>query len=143
MIVSEVFWMGIEWTNDLSVGIEEIDDQHKELFHKINDLLDACNQGKGKETVGKLIDFLGGYVVEHFQCEEANMKKYNYPEMGSHQIHHVQFIQSFGELKARFEAEGPGAHIVILTNRVVVGWLNSHIRNVDRQLGAYLKTKKS
>ena len=135
--------MGIEWTEDLAVGIEEIDSQHQELFRKINELLDACNQGKGKEVVGKIIDFLGSYVVEHFRCEEENMRKYGYPEMGSHQVHHTQFIQSFGELKAKFETDGPGAHIVILTNRVVVAWLNSHIRNVDRQLGAFLKTKRS
>lgn len=133
--------MAIEWTNDLEVGIEEIDNQHKELFRKINELLDACNQAKGREVVGKIIDFLGSYVVEHFQCEEKYMMKYNYPELKSHQTHHAQFIQNFGELKAKFETDGPGAHIVILTNRVVVGWLNSHIRNVDRQMGAFLKTK--
>ncbi|MCL6588713.1 MAG: bacteriohemerythrin [Firmicutes bacterium] len=135
--------MAIEWTSDLEVGIEEIDNQHQELFRKINELLDACNQAKGREVVGKIIDFLGGYVVEHFQCEERYMGKYNYPEFKSHQAHHVQFIQSFGELKAKFETDGPGAHIVILANRVVVGWLNSHIRNVDRQMGAFLKTKLS
>ncbi len=134
--------MTIEWTEDLSVGIKEIDDQHKELFNQINQLLDACNQNKGKETVGKIIDFLGKYVIEHFSCEEEQMKKFNYPDYASHKAHHSEFIKSFTDLKARFDTDGPGAHIVILTNRVVVGWLNSHIRNIDKLLGTYLKTKR-
>lgn len=133
--------MAIEWTDDLAVGVTEIDDQHKELFKKVNQLLDACSEGKGKETVGEIIKFLGEYVIHHFSCEEANMKKYNYPEFASHKAHHAQFITSFGELKDKFEADGPMPHIVIMTNRVVVGWLISHIRNVDRVMGDYLKTK--
>ncbi len=36
--------MAIEWTMGLSTGVDEIDDQHKELFKRINRLLDACNQ---------------------------------------------------------------------------------------------------
>jgi hemerythrin len=52
--IQEVVYMAIEWTDDLAVGIVEIDNQHKELFHQINQLLEACNQGKGKETVGKI-----------------------------------------------------------------------------------------
>jgi hemerythrin len=141
-IIPEVYHMPIEWTDDLAVGIVEIDNQHQELFNQINQLLEACNQGKGKETVGKIIDFLGEYVVKHFSCEEENMKRFNYPEFTSHKAQHTEFIKSFGELRAKFEADGPGAHIVIMTNRVVVGWLNSHIRNVDKLLGAYLKSKQ-
>jgi hemerythrin len=137
----EVDRMAIEWTVDLSVGIAEIDEQHKELFKRINQLLEACNQGKGKETVGQTIEFLGNYVLEHFGSEEAQMIKYNYPDYSQHKAYHTEFIKSFSELKAKFEADGPGSHIVIMTNRVVVGWLNSHIRNVDKLFGAYLQTK--
>jgi len=38
--------MAIEWTNDLATGVSEIDYQHKELFRRINSLLDACREGK-------------------------------------------------------------------------------------------------
>ncbi len=132
--------MGIEWTNDLSVGNVEIDNQHRELFNKINQLLDACNQNRGKETVGEIIHFLGEYVVTHFSTEENYMIKHNYPDYVSHKEHHTEFINTFSELKNKFETDGPGAHIVILTNRVVVAWLNSHIRNVDKLLGAFLNS---
>ncbi len=133
--------MAIEWTEDLAVGIDKIDNQHRELFHQINQLLEACNQNKGREAVGKIIAFLGEYVVTHFGSEEELMQKYHYPEYKVHKTHHTQFINSFTELKAKFDSDGPGPHIVIMTNRVVVGWLNSHIRNVDKLLGDFLKSQ--
>ncbi len=133
--------MAIEWTEDLAVGVEIIDDQHKELYQRINRLLEACTQSKGREVVGETIKFLEDYVVTHFGQEEGYMQKYNYPEYLKHKGYHAEFIKSFEELKAKFESDGPGPHIVIMTNRVVVGWLNSHIRNVDKLLGAYLKDR--
>lgn len=45
--------MAIEWTDELATGVNKIDNQHKELFKRINNLLDACNQGKGKDEVKK------------------------------------------------------------------------------------------
>lgn len=133
--------MAIEWTEDLTVGSQEIDDQHKELFKMINQMLEACNQGKGKGVLTELLGFLEKYVVTHFGTEEKLMQKYNYPDYLNHKNHHEQFIQSFMELKNEMNTNGPGTHIVIMTNRVVVGWLNSHIRNVDKLLGAFLKDR--
>lgn len=65
--------MAIEWTQDLSTGSDEIDNQHKELFRRINSLLDACNQGKGREEIGKTVQFLEDYVITHFSAEEEYM----------------------------------------------------------------------
>ena len=133
--------MAIEWTADLSTGVNEIDNQHRELFQRINDLLDACNRGKGKEEVKKVISFLEDYVVTHFSEEEKYMGRYDYPEGLSHKKRHAEFMENFLRLKTEFEAEGPGVHIVVSINRLVVDWLRNHIRKTDRALGSFLKTK--
>lgn len=133
--------MAIEWTEDLAVGSEQIDKQHKELFKMINQMLEACTQGKGKEVLNEMIGFLEEYVVTHFGTEENLMRLYNYPDYNTHKSHHEQFINSFGELKKELTVTGPGTHIVVMTNRIVVNWLNSHIRNVDKLLGAFLKNQ--
>ncbi len=133
--------MSIQWTEDLAVGIEKIDQQHKTLFAKINDLLDACNAGKGRTVVGEMIDFLGNYVVEHFGDEEKYMIKYDYPGYKAHKTCHEEFIKSFSQLKDRLETDGVNIYIVILTNRIVIDWLNKHISRVDKELGRYLKDK--
>jgi hemerythrin len=135
--------MGIQWTPEFSVGLEEIDEQHKELFNRINVLLNACNQGQGKQIVGETIDFLEQYVKNHFGSEEKQMIKFAYPEYLPHRKEHQQFIESFSEIKERFEEDGPGLHIVVLTNKIVVDWLKNHIIMTDTKLGSFLKGKLS
>ncbi len=131
--------MGIQWTEALSVGVREIDEQHQEMFRRINQLLDACHKGKGHETVGEVLAFLDSYARRHFQLEERYMQQHNYPEYEQHRQQHNEFIANVAEVRRRYQQEGPGVHIVVITNRVLAGWLNSHIRKVDKGLGKYLQ----
>lgn len=130
--------MGIEWNEDLAVGVYIIDDQHKELFNRINNLLEACNLGKGKDTVDEIIKFLEDYVVSHFGEEEEIMKKHDYPYYQQHKEQHEQFVEQFSQLKNKLEKEGVGGHMAIYTNQVVVDWLQDHIIKVDKALGEFL-----
>lgn len=134
--------MAIEWTNDLATGVSIIDEQHKELFVRINALLEACNQGKGKVEVGNVIDFLEGYVITHFAEEERHMITGNYPAYREHKTQHAEFMNNFAQLKAAFRDEGPGVHIVVTANHMVVEWLRTHIRKVDKALAAFLNSRK-
>jgi len=133
--------MAIVWTNELATGSEEIDNQHRELFRKINHLFEACRQGKGKEEVRRTIQFLDDYVVSHFSTEESYMKRLNYPGYAVHKAQHLAFTGNFLELKRRLEEEGPGVFLVINTNQIIVEWLVNHIRKVDKELGAFLRTE--
>lgn len=71
--------MSIQWRKSYEIGVEEIDSQHKELFKRIRDLLDACSQNKGRQEVSKMIDFLEEYVDIHFTSEEKLHVKNLYP----------------------------------------------------------------
>ncbi len=133
--------MAMEWTADLSTGSAAIDEQHKELFNRINALLEACRQGKGKAEVRKVIEFLDEYVVTHFSAEEEFMDTHKYPDISKHKALHREFMENFADIKRELEDEGPGVHIVVRTNQLVVQWLMDHIRKVDKALGAFLKTK--
>lgn len=131
--------MAIEWTEDLVVGIPDIDNQHKELFFHINKLIEACHQGRGAQTVGEVLSFLGSYARLHFGTEEDYMRKYQFPGMEGHRQQHQEFIDNLAKVKERFDQEGPGVHIVVITNRMLAGWLNNHIRRSDKVLGEYIK----
>jgi hemerythrin-like metal-binding protein len=134
--------MAIQWTEDLTTGSDEIDEQHKEIFRRINALLDACSQGKGKAEVCRVIGFLDDYVVTHFGEEEAYMLKHNYPGYAEHKAKHVEFVKNYIVLKKQVEAEGPGLSTVVATNRMVVDWLRDHIRKMDTQIAAFRKNKQ-
>ena len=49
----------IEWSNELSVGIEEIDAQHKVLVDLLNQIHEAIQQRHGAEITGRILQKLG------------------------------------------------------------------------------------
>ena len=66
--------MLLEWKKNLSVDIPRLDEQHKDIFEKINLLFDAYKHNKGKTEVVKAIIFLEDYTLKHFMLEE-NLQK--------------------------------------------------------------------
>jgi hemerythrin len=52
----------MEWSENLSVGINEIDEQHKKLVSQINALHDGMRSGQGKDTLEKTLGELADYT---------------------------------------------------------------------------------
>src|SRR5512145_818935 len=98
--------MSVEWTPDLGTEVQEIDDQHKELFKRIDSLLEAWKQGKALPEVDKVISFLTEYVVFHFGNEQKYMQKFGYTNTVQHLAQHDMFVKSFFKLRDRFANEG-------------------------------------
>lgn len=132
--------MAMVWSNSFSVGVEEIDQQHKELFNRTNKLLDASQAGRGKEVIQETMSFLEDYVQSHFSFEEGLMQKYRYPEFSTHKNLHENFTQNFLQLKKEAE-ENIGLLLVTKVNKTVVDWWINHILHVDKKLGAFLQEK--
>lgn len=135
----------MEWTQDLSVGVDTIDNQHKELFSRINSLVAAIRDHTCKYKIGDIVRFLDEYIMFHFAEEEKYMLQHNYPGYAGHKAHHNAFIANFSELKQELpKLEGgqkPGSYdLSVETNQVVVDWILDHIAKVDREFGKYLAT---
>ena len=137
--------MAIEWSESLSTGVDWQDAQHKELFRRINALLDAMNVGMGKEEVSKLFTFLDEYFVVHFDAEEKAMHQLGYGNTLAHLAEHTRFIEDVSSL-AREASEGVTTSLLIKVQRRVVDWLINHIGGIDKGLGAAMlkaDTKKT
>lgn len=131
----------IEWNSKLATGIDEIDDQHKELFSRVNLLMEACNVGKGREEVTRLLQFLSAYVRIHFESEEQIQIESGYPGYPEHRLAHQQFSKDIERLKHQFTTEGASLVLVIETNQMVAAWLTQHISRMDKALADYLRDK--
>lgn len=131
--------MRIQWSDDLNTGAVIIDGQHKELFDRVNRLLDACMKGEGVERVAETLMFLQSYVVEHFSMEEEVMRRAKYDDYERHAALHREFRERIEELSREVYVEGAGAHTVVKINRTLISWLNEHIRKVDRQMATQLR----
>jgi len=129
----------LEWSSDLSIGIVEIDDQHKILIKLINDLNDAVAGGKAKETVKAVLDGLAEYTVTHFGNEETYFKKFAYPEYEAHKGLHDRFVAKVN--KAREDLQSGRAMVSRDIMIFLKEWLVEHIMKTDRRYAPYLRKR--
>ncbi len=131
--------MAVQWTDDLSVGVEMIDTQHKELIHAINRLTEAMWEGKGSEETGKLLTFLADYVVIHFGSEERLMVKHGYPRYDEHKDAHDRFTKDLLAMKTQYDRGEITSALAIKVLDDTWEWLRTHIRAVDQGLGNHVR----
>lgn len=129
--------MAIEWTPNLSVGVTSIDQQHKTLFDKANELFEAGKNNKTKEFISEMLDFLDAYTKQHFQSEEAYMRSINYPGYNDQKKLHTDFIAALANLKKEYDASGGNIIVILNANQMVVDWLLKHISIEDKKIGTF------
>ena len=129
-----------EWTERLSVGVETIDAQHRELFSSINALLNSTGKAVPSE-IPKVVAFLEDYVTNHFGMEEIYMRRLSYPGYPFHKGEHVSFINEFYDLRDELDAGGSTPELADRMGRFFGDWLVNHIGKVDKALGAFLREK--
>ncbi len=134
--------MALEWTKALSVGVEEIDDQHRELFRRATRLLEGLRRGEPEE-IGDLVDFLHEYAVTHFGAEEALMRTTRYSGYLRHKAEHDRFISDLIALGRELTQRGPGAFFALKVNHWLVEWLKDHVSGTDAELGKFLARRSA
>lgn len=129
----------IDWNDNLSVNITEVDSEHKKLIGMINELHSAMGSGKGKDILGKVLTGLVEYTKTHFSYEENLMQKHNYPGYLSHKGLHDALVKKVLDLQKNFQ-EGKSLVTVEVMN-FLKDWLTNHIQNTDKKYAPFLTSK--
>ena len=119
----------IKWTEELSVGVAQFDEQHKRLINLINRLIRKQNSDELEETVSEVLNELIQYTMEHFESEEILMEKYNYPELEAHKSQHHDLLEKvvgFCEARGINDTGVPDKLLAFLRE-----WLSRHILEED------------
>lgn len=137
----------VEWSDELSVGIEEIDGQHQMLVDMVNKMHNAIREHHGKEVVHEILADLANYTVIHFAVEESLMRILNYPGYEEHKSIHEDLIKSVVELQEKVKAGTTSVGFELM--HFLKAWLTKHILEEDMQYsgfflaaGAQAKLKK-
>ena len=133
--------MTYEWDESLETGHEKIDSQHRQLFLTLNSLVEAHEQGKDKDEIFKVLDFLSGYTIMHFTTEEVLQLQYDYPNYETHKQIHDDFKITVEELSKRIIDEGPTAEMIKLVTNTIGEWLVNHIQGDDFVMADYIKER--
>lgn len=126
----------ITWSAILSVGVEEIDEDHRKLVGIFNELNHAVTNGESADYVAATFDELVNCTEWHFSHEERLMLKHRYPEIDLHRAEHRELIAAAQHLLGMLvQADRTVASAEI---EFVERWLTEHILTADQRLGAFL-----
>ena len=126
----------IVWSEILSVGVEEIDEDHRKLVHIFNVLNQAVTEGASPDYLAATLEELINCTVWHFSHEERLMLKHGYGGIEEHKAEHRELIQSAKELQQRIlhARQGVAEEQIVFLER----WLTAHILTADQRLGVFL-----
>jgi hemerythrin-like metal-binding protein len=122
----------VQWDDDLSVGIDVIDEHHRYLFDLTNDLYDVVANKLGAREVARILKALGQYAKVHFRAEERMMLHYGYAALAQQENQHRRFEEKLGEFSAELHDTPLTARFDILI--YLRDWLIQHIVHEDAKL---------
>ncbi len=121
------------WTDDLSVGVGIIDEDHQAFFRLaelLRDVMASPDQNQDV-LVETSINILEEYVKGHFRREEAAMAAAGYPLLAEHAAAHEAFAARAHRISLDYKSGNKNVAATI--SDLVDRWIVSHIRTMDMQ----------
>lgn len=118
----------IKWSEKYSVGLKEIDDQHKKLLAIINKLYQAFTDRVEDVVLEEILSDMAEYTEYHFKTEERYFKRFNYPNMQEHLEKHKIYVDKIKSFKEDFEKNRKITYSVM---NFLSKWIVEHIQGTD------------
>ena len=125
------------FTDDCLLGVEMIDNEHKELFRIINEIQELLNNEMIEDKYHQILEMverLKEYAEQHFQHEEAYMESIRHPELELQKQQHLIFCEKIDEADARSTGSEQQEFLEDLL-KYLVTWLYRHIIGCDLMIG--------
>lgn len=131
-----------EWSENISVGNDTIDSQHKKLLTQINKIIKAITFNAEVLEIKEILTFFDDYINEHFSYEEKYMKSINYPYIEEHKEKHKDFIKNYIKFKDEFNKNINKDKIILDIENYIGKWWIDHIGKEDKKYQLFLENKK-
>ena len=122
----------MEWTENLELGVDRMDETHREFVAQLN-ALHAAPQDEFLPMLDAFIE----HTVEHFAQEQRWMSEMEFPPMHCHLREHEGVLDIMREVR-RMVSEGKTQVGPVLT-RELAPWFENHARSMDATLAFFLR----
>lgn len=133
------------WKDKYKVGVELIDEQHKELFKRLSEFIQIVQTksdwDERLDKVKETMEFMQEYVVSHFDDEEAYQKEINYPDIETHKEAHRKFKEGINDYVEIFQRGGFTEEKIQEFSAKLMTWLIMHVGKMDQKIGEYVREK--
>ncbi len=120
----------VDWNETYSVGVSELDDDHRSLIAHINSLHELLSRSGDDSERRELLAEIETYAVRHFEREESLLAGIDYPQLGDQEADHKRFLAQLQEIRQRFDG-GDSAAVSYGFLDFLRTWLVSHILDHD------------
>ncbi|MFZ4648878.1 MAG: bacteriohemerythrin [Patescibacteria group bacterium] len=130
----------IPWQDSYSIGINEIDEQHKKMLGIINHLTDLFDnkQNRNEAEIEQTIKDLTDYAIYHFQAEEKYFAIFHYDRAEEHIKVHDQYRAKIEEWRKRYD-KNKDPKVFFEISEFLQSWWTWHINNTDRAYAPLFK----
>ena len=129
----------MDWYESYSIGIAEIDKQHKELVNTVSKMQKSLKAGSVDKEVGNTLKFLVDYTKRHFADEERLMRDINFPDYENHKIKHGKLVEQITDILLGLKKGKPVNGYELID--FLTDWLINHIRHEDKKIGKAMQER--
>jgi hemerythrin-like metal-binding protein len=126
----------IKWCEEYSVGIPEMDAQHRRMIELLGGLVKFTDSGGVVDPLTVLAE-VNRYAEQHLQQEELLLRVRGYPGYTEHKAEHDAYRKKVAALQARAAKRDFGIAITAF----LVEWWRSHILTSDQQYARFFDSQ--
>lgn len=125
----------IEWSDDLALGLPDIDDEHRIWVGLVADFCNAVSDGRASDVIyAALVEALR-YTETHLRHEENFMEDAGYPYLADHRIQHDLAKEEMHQFTTgRYSEE----YLISYFSSFLPNWLLYHINTSDRKMAEWV-----
>jgi len=122
----------LQWRDEFSVGIDEIDDEHRELIELIRSLQQQVHAGARSQDIVAVLGEIYAQIAGHFALEEKMMRQTRYPAYADHKEDHETLLDDLRDIMDDVEDDGvlDQAQLTHDLDR----WFSDHFKTHDAKL---------
>ncbi|PKP12023.1 MAG: hypothetical protein CVU09_00550 [Bacteroidetes bacterium HGW-Bacteroidetes-4] len=127
----------LDWLADFELGIQEMDEQHKQLIDLVNAMHASLKQGKNKKEVKDNIRSFVDFASYHFGNEEQYFEQFGFSDTKDHTQEHKAFVKEILQFQSDYSAN----KIKFLDDfmQFIKKWLHKHFSVSDKKYAALFK----
>lgn len=122
----------LEWRGEYSVGVPDVDHEHREMIELINEVHQQLQDPQSDTDVMGFLGEIFARISAHFALEERIMRDANYQEYADHKENHELLLDELRDLMDDYEKKGRLSEIIL--SRTLSDWFAIHFRTFDARL---------
>ncbi len=122
----------LNWKSEYSVGIDSMDDEHRQMFQLINEIHEEMHGRRNPDSMEQFLGDIHTAIAMHFALEERVMREAGYEEYEAHKEDHEELLDQIRDMMDTFDGDREAGFRKL--SECLSGWFLTHFGSFDARL---------